>query len=63
MHASDVYKGWLEGEAIAQILRLLGVKSICKTVVDEKHLSKSMTEASRRGAAVFHISVMRIETA
>jgi len=36
MNANDIYRGWLEGEAIVQVLRLLGVKARYKTVIDRE---------------------------
>ena len=56
MRADDLYNGLLEAEAIAQILRLLRVDAVCKTVVDRDHLSKAIREAGLRGASVFHLS-------
>jgi len=56
MSANDLYNGMLEAEAIAQILRLLGIKTFCRTVIDHKHLSRAIQESRRREASVFHIS-------
>lgn len=56
MNANDMYKGLLEGEAIAQILKLLDVKATYRTVVDKNRLRKALTEASRGGFSVFHLT-------
>ncbi len=56
MNANDIYKGWLEGEAIVRILKLLDVEATYRTVVDRKRLSKALTEASQGGFSVFHLS-------
>lgn len=56
MSASDLYNGMLEAEAIAQILRLLHVEAVCRTVIDRKHLSKAIQESKRRETSVFHVS-------
>jgi len=56
MRADDLYNGMLEAEAIAQILKLLRVEAVCRTVIDRKHLQKAIQESSRLTASVFHIS-------
>ena len=55
-NANDIYKGLLEGEAIVQVLRLLGVKAVYRTVVDKKRLVKALSDASTQGFSVFHLS-------
>jgi hypothetical protein len=56
MRADDLYNGLLEAEAIAQILRLLRVEAVCRTVIDRNHLSKAIQEAMKIKSSVFHLS-------
>ena len=35
MNPNDIYKGLLEGEAIKQILKLLGVKAVYRNVIED----------------------------
>jgi hypothetical protein len=56
MSAEDMYEGLLEAEAIAQILRLLGLDAVCRTLVDRVHLAKAIQEAGNREFSVFHLS-------
>ncbi len=56
MAAGDMYRGLLEGEAIAQILKLLGVKVTYRIVTDAKRLRKAIREADTKGFSVFHLS-------
>lgn len=56
MNPSDIYKGMLEGEAIVQVLKLLRVAAVYKTVIDKKRLVKALSETSKGGFSVFHLS-------
>jgi hypothetical protein len=56
MSASDLYNGLLEAEAIAQILRLLRVDAVCRTVVDRNYLSRAIQESMERESSIFHLS-------
>ncbi len=54
MSADDLYDGLVEAEALAQILRLLGVEAACRTVVDRAHLSKAFQQANCLGTSILH---------
>ena len=56
MNAKDMYRGDLEGKAIEEILKLLGVRVISKTVTDKDQLSKAIGQARKKGFAAFHLS-------
>jgi len=56
MRGIDVYKGLLEGAAISQILKLLGVRVAYRIVTDRVRLGRAVKEAKRKSFTVFHLS-------
>jgi len=52
----DYYRGRLDGEACASLLKTIQVKHIYKTALDEVHFEKAIHHSIRYNYDVLHIS-------